>query len=366
VTTDAFESTILNYLSPGEICGLDPPMRLSRRTFLATGLAAAAAVALGGYAAYRMGSSMQPEEAPEMSEVFMVSAADRTSAIQSLLAEFDLAGFEGATVALKANYNSADPFPASTHMDTLQAIVQGLKEAGAAHVTLAERSGMGNTRQVLEKRGVFKLSDELGFEVIVLDELPPDGWLDVKPEGLHWVRGFRIAKVFTESQKVVQTCCLKTHRFGGHFTMSLKNSVGLVAKRDPEGLYDYMTELHTSPFQRLMIAEINRFYKSDLVVMDATEGFVTGGPDRGEPVKPNLMLASKDRVALDAVGVALLRSYGSTPEVMEGGIFDLEQIARAAELGVGVASASEIELVPLDAESEEDAEGIQRILDTQG
>lgn len=366
MTIHAFESTILNYFSLCEICGLDPPMRLTRRTFLATGLAAAAGVALGGYAAYRMGSSIQPEEPPKMAEVFMVSAPDRIAAIQNLLGEFDLAGFEGATVALKANYNSADPFPASTHIDALRTIVQGLNGAGAAQIVLGERSGMGNTRQVLLERGVFNLSKELGFEVIVLDDLPPEGWLEVKPEGLHWVRGFKIAKIFTEAQRIVQTCCLKTHRFGGHFTMSLKNSVGLVAKKDPEGFYDYMTELHTSPFQRLMIAEINRFHKVDLVIMDATEGFVRGGPDRGELVKPNLMLASKDRVALDAVGVALLRSYGSTPEVMEGSIFDLDQIARAAELGIGIASASEIKLVPLDAKSKEHAQGIQSILDTQG
>jgi uncharacterized protein (DUF362 family) len=148
--------------------------------------------------------------------------------------------------------------------------------------------------------------------------------------------------------------------------MSLKNSVGLVARRDPEGVYDYMAELHTSPFQRLMIAEINRFYNTDLVIMDATEAFVRGGPDRGDLVKPSLMLASQDRVAIDAVGVALLRSYGSTPEVMNGRIFELEQISRAVQLGVGVSSASAIELVPLDSESESITGSIRDILDAQG
>ena len=49
---------------------------------------------------------------------------------------------------------------------------------------------------------------------------------------------------------VVQTCCLKTHRYGGHFTLSLKNSVGLVAKRVPGDAYDFMRELHNSPHQR--------------------------------------------------------------------------------------------------------------------
>jgi len=60
----------------------------------------------------------------------------------------------------------------------------------------------------------------------------------------------------THIDTLVQTCCLKTHRFGGHFTLSLKNSVGLAAKRVPEDSYNYMSELHGSPHQRRMIAEI--------------------------------------------------------------------------------------------------------------
>ena len=341
-------------------------MVLSRRKFLAAGVMAAVGIAATGYATYRLGTSVEPLSPPKTSEVFLTSSADRAAAIRELCGGVGLASFRGTTVALKANYNSADPFPASTHLGTLRAIVGGLNEAGATRIVLAERSGMGNTRQVLERTGVFSLSKEVGFEAIVLDETPAKDWAEIGPEGLHWARGFKIAKIFLEAQKVVQTCCLKTHRFGGHFTMSLKNSVGLVAKRDPSGLYEYMAELHTSPFQRQMIAEINRFYKVDLIVMDATEAFVNGGPDRGELVKPDLMLASSDRVAMDAVGVALLRHYDSTPQVMKGRIFELEQISRAAELGVGVASASAIKLVPLDDKSQESTRKIREILDTQG
>lgn len=298
--------------------------------------------------------------------MFVLHTSNRMQAVDRLVGRFDLAGFKGKSVALKANYNSSDPFPASTHPETLRAIVQNLNAADPSKIVLAERSGMGDTRSVLEDTGVFKLADELGFEVIVLDESPAEGWIEVKHEGLHWKRGFRLAKVFAEAEKVVQTCCLKTHRYGGHFTMSLKNSVGLIANRVPGESYEYMSELHASAFQRLMIAEINKSYDVDLVIMDATEAFVRGGPDRGELVEPNLILASKDRVAIDAVGVALLRSYGTTPEVMKGRIFDLEQISRAAELGIGVGSPSAIRLVPLDEESQKIVAEIQRILDTQG
>ena len=83
-------------------------------------------------------------------------------------------------------------------------------------------------------------------------------------------------------------------------------------------------------------------------------------------MEPNLLLASRDRVAIDAVGVAILRSFGSTKNVMKGRIFELDQIRRAAEIGVGVKSASEIELIPLDDKSREPAETMAHILETQG
>ena len=95
---------------------------------------------------------------------------------------------------------------------------------------MAERSGMGNTRTVLEERGVIALAKEKGFSVVVLDELDRTGWTEIQDAGLHWSRGFFLARVVARADRVVQTCCLKTHRFGGHFTLSLKNSVGCIAR----------------------------------------------------------------------------------------------------------------------------------------
>jgi uncharacterized protein (DUF362 family) len=302
----------------------------------------------------------------KIGEVFLTKTTDRDSGIRGLMSRFDLREFSGKRVALKANFNSADPFPASTHLDTLRAIVANLKSMGAEKMTLGERSGMGNTRDVLEALGVFSLAKELGFEVNVLNESAKEDWKKVGKEGTHWLRGFYIAKLFSAADKVVQTCCLKTHRFGGHFTLSLKNSVGLVAKKIPGGLYDYMWELHGSPQQRQMIAEINSQYKTDLVVMDGLKAYVDGGPEGGREVDPNLLLASTDRVAIDAVGVAILRSYGSTSNVMKGRIFDLDQLRRAATLEIGVKSASEIEVTPINEDSRQAAQKIMDMLKKEG
>ncbi len=300
----------------------------------------------------------------DRSEVFLIDASDRAKGIKRLFQEFDLTG--DGTVALKANYNSDDPFPATTHSETLRTLVEFLKASGSGDIIMAERSGMGYTPRVLKNRGVVELSKELGFKLIDLDSLDTDGWEDIQAEGLHWKRGFKIARIFREADTVVSTCCLKTHRFGGHFTLSLKNSVGLVAAQPPGTSYDYMRELHTSPYQRLMIAEINKFFETNIVLMDASVGFVRGGPEQGDPIDPGLLLASTDRVAVDVAGVAMLRLHGTTPEVMRGRIFEQEQISRAASLGVGVASADKIDLVPLDERSRRSAEAIGNILDSQG
>lgn len=303
--------------------------------------------------------------ANSLSEVFILKTTDRATGVPALLSKFNLGDYSGKQVALKANFNSADPFPASTHLDTLRTIVQTLKNAGASSITLAERSGMGDTEQVLEQMGVLALSRELGFNAVILDDVSKEDWIKVEKGETHWLRGFYMAKVFHDADKVVQTCCLKTHRFGGHFTLSLKNSVGLVAKKVPGGIYDYMWELHGSPFQRQMIAEINNHYNLDWVLMDGIKAFITGGPERGTLVEPNLLLASQDRVAIDAVGVAILKMYGAKGKVGEADVFEQDQLRRATELGFGVKSATEIQLTPLNDESRIEAERIEQVLKAQ-
>lgn len=295
-------------------------------------------------------------------EVFIIKTSSRNSAVNQLLENFDFEGFNGKNVAIKANFNSADPFPASTHPETLEYLINYLKAREPEKIVLGERSGMGKTGEVLSEMKVLDLAQKLGFEVVVLDDEPPDSWKKIERNGNHWLNGFYISKLFTDADKVVQTCCVKAHRFGGHFTMSLKNSVGLVAKQIPGEIYNYMGELHISPYQRSMIAEINQYYDVDVVLMDGMKAFIDKGPETGKIVEPNIMLASKDRVAIDAVGASLLRKYKTTRAISGGKIFDLEQIKRASELGVGVKNVQDIRIIGLNPESEAVAGEIEEIL----
>jgi uncharacterized protein (DUF362 family) len=297
-----------------------------------------------------------------MTQVAFVKTQDRQDGVNKALALLEVASVEGKELFLKPNFNSADVPPGSTHNDTLSALVRRLQAMGADRIIVGDRSGMDDTRSVMRHKGIFHMADELGFEAVVFDELGADGWSMTQAPGSHWRRGFAVARPVLEADGVVQTCCLKTHRYGGHFTLSLKNSVGLVAKWIPGESYNYMHELHTSPHQRRMIAEINAAYRPDLILLDGVEAFVEGGPDRGKQVEAQVILAGTDRVAVDAVGVAILRYYGTTPAVSRGPVFRQEQIARAVELGLGVGSPEEIELLTDDPHSEAYAAEIREIL----
>jgi len=300
----------------------------------------------------------------EMTKISVVSTADRTTGTRKAIELLNINLFKGKSVVLKPNFNTADPAPGSTHNDTLRSLILTLQDMGAGKITLAERSGPGDTtHHIMETKGVLHMARELGFDVVDLQTMDRDGWVLVQPEGSHWKEGFLFPRIYREAESIVQTCCLKTHQFGGHFTLSLKCSVGMVPPGlGPGGDYPYMNELHSSPHQRKMIAEINTAYTPDLVVLDGVEAFVDGGPHIGKRVNANVIIAGTDRIAIDAVGVSILRLLGTTPEVIRGRVFEQEQIARAVELGLGISSPDQIEFVTGDAESEELAGKIRQIL----
>lgn len=311
-------------------------MSLSRRDLLqgaaASAALAAAPIALAGAAG------------PARGRVMVVKAATHALGVAACLDALDFTA-DGRDVAVKANYNSADPFPASTHPETLAALLGGVKARRAGQLILAERSGMGDTRRVLDTTGAVAAATAAGARVVVLDDVEREGWQPFRAE--HWPSGLYAARVFTDTPCVVQTMCCKTHRFGGHVTLSLKNTIGLIAKRVPGDDHDYMRDLHSSPHQRAMIAEANLAWRPVLNVMDCLEAFSVGGPERGTRVAPGVFMASDDRCALDAAAIALLRLHGMTGPAARGPIGATAQLARALELGIG-ARPETVQVVPVN------------------
>ncbi len=321
---------------------------MRRRDFLKHS-AAGAAISMFGRAA------SSAVAADPIAKVALVKTNDRAQGIADALKLISFASPKGKKVLIKPNFNTADPTPGSTHNDTLRQLALEMKARGASHLTIGDSCGPGNTKQVMEKKGIPALASELGIDVVNFEELPADGWKQCNPAGCHWKDGFSIAKPVTDAEFLLWTCCLKTHGFGGVHSMSLKLAVGVTNK-------NIRMQMHQSPDIRKMIAELHQAFTPQLVVMDGLDIFVDGGPMTGKLVNAGVIIAGTDRIAIDAVGLAVLKNHGSNPAIMDTKIFAQEQIARAAELGLGVKSPDQIEIVTGDAQSKEYAGKLKEIL----
>jgi len=293
------------------------------------------------------------------SRVALLKTDNRKHGVQASLRGLNVNPVKGKDVLIKPNFNTADPTPGSTHNDTLAALVEEVWAMGAKSISLGERS-YPPTGEVMEKKGILPIMDKMDVKVINFDDLGDRDWVLFKPKGTHWAHGFRIARPILDAECLVSTFCLKTHQYGGIFTMSLKLHVGVVPT-SRHG-YDYMRELHSSPHQRKMIAEINEPFKPSLVILDGVDAFVDGGPATGTRTRGDVFLTSTDRVAVDAMGVAILKMLGSNESIMKPKVFEQEQISRAVELGLGASSPSEIEVIPADENSRNYQDRVVEIL----
>lgn len=326
---------------------------IDRRSFLkksAVGLAVLPAVSFNNISC---GSGAKQS----LGTVAVIKTDDRAFGVREAMRLLNFTPPKDKNIMLKPNFNSADVTPGSTHNDTLEQLVIGLKDRGAAKITIAERSGPPKTQEVMQKKGIFDMSDKLGFDILNFEDLEEADWVHINPDGNHWKNGFYIPRPVTESEYIVSTCCLKTHGYGGHFTMSMKLAVGLTPK-------NMMRELHGAKetYMRDMIAEINQGYKPELVILEGVNAFVDGGPSRGDLKEPNVMIAGTDRVAVDAVGVAVLKEQGANDTIMGRKVFEQDQIRRAVEVKLGITSPDQINFVTNGGESAEYAEKLKNVL----
>jgi len=243
----------------------------------------------------------------------------------------------GDVVFLKPNFNTADPFPASTDLEFLKSVVELVYEAGAKTVLLGDSSTItANTRKVMEKIGVFELEKMPTPPRIYIFE---EGFwgtsaTDVQKAPVKWVRkdlsvgkylkSASLPDILDKADKLILLPCLKTHKYA-QLTGSLKLSVGFV--KPVERL-----SLHFKNLQE-KIAELNTLIKPDLVIMDARKCFITEGPTSGELREPGLVLASTGRVAIDIEGIKIIQSFkGNSLAGIDPS--ELPQIKKAIELGI--------------------------------
>ncbi|MGH7394065.1 MAG: DUF362 domain-containing protein, partial [Candidatus Methylomirabilales bacterium] len=151
---------------------------------------------------------------------------------------------------------------------------------------------------------------------------------------------FHVARAVYEAERLVSVPVLKAHR-SASYSLALKNTVGVVHARNKPWAYG------GSAWEEV-VAELNLAVHPRLYVADALQVMASGGPWSGEVVRPGCILASTDPVALDVVGLGVLKHYGKADHVVGKGVWEQVQVRRAIELKLGVRNAEEVEIVGRD------------------
>ncbi len=266
----------------------------------------------------------------------------------------------GQRVMIKPNMNGpASPKlfegPINTHPEVVRAVIKLVKERGA-HAMVGDRS-MFMTEQAIHTTGFGRVCKEEGAEPFPWTH---SEYVRFHPQKRHWSNGFRMPKILNDVDHFINVPVLKDHTSYAEFTCCLKSYVGVCMP------FDRWMEGPDALHQRNIsekIAELNLAVKPTINIVDATSIMIKGGPGdgllRGDPMNkdaawahPNLVLASKDRVACDSVALAVLKHQGAENNMkgpyVEKSVWDNAQIYYSAELGIGQADPEKITIEDID------------------
>lgn len=240
----------------------------------------------------------------------------------------DLGGWDrylkrGDRVLLKPNFNTADPFPASTDRKFLKACAELFYEKGAIDVIVGDSSTFSvSTDRVMKKLKIYELEKQ-DPPVTICNFDKSEKYKRRIAKG-KFLKSVTLPKILDRVERVVLLPCCKTH-YIAKFTGALKLSVGFMKKSEKMLLHRGNVEEK--------IAELNTMIKPDLVIMDARKIFITEGPTKGEVRSPDLFFASESRIAIDIEGIKTIKGFAGN-DLKEIDENNLAQIRYSKELGL--------------------------------
>jgi len=253
----------------------------------------------------------------------------------SLIGGFELLELNGKRVLVKPNVVGGAGNPTTTAPEVVEAVVELVYEAGAANVYVGDMSALirGNTGKNMETTGIAAAARRAGAQTLAFEDY---GWVKVKVDG-RYVREVDVSEWFFNVDRVINLPVIKTHRYAG-YSICLKNFVGATHFSQRPYLID---RNHWEE----VVAEINLAFRPDLNIVDGTNSMVEGGPWDGTAVQTSLVLAGGDRVACDVVGLGIIQSFGQWEPLKSISPWQMRQVRRAAEIGLGAGHSEEMRLL---------------------
>lgn len=267
-------------------------------------------------------------------------------------------GVEGS-ILIKPNCNTDDPYPRDTHKETVRIIADLLINSGVKpeKIIVGDMSGRARglpTRATMENLGITKAAEEVGIKTAYFEE---EDWVRVKPKNSKWwPNGIKIPKTVYEAERIIFTPILRSHS-SATFTCSLKLGVGLIDAEEREWLHN-----GDNFYEKMM--DINLAYQVDLVIADALKMNVGYKTDLKDEVAPDIITASNNMVASDAVSAALMKYY-KTVLVSNYPTKEQIQFKMAQELGIGYAEMDKISVISNDMNQDGKFKDILRFVESE-
>jgi uncharacterized protein (DUF362 family) len=307
---------------------------------------------------------------------------------------------EGQTVLIKPNVTGAVLSPATTSPEVLYAVIKLAAERGPKRIIVADRSfspifdtSTPKTLDVMKKVGhldaVEQAKSDVKAPVVAvgledceeqLEFLGRKGapmWRKIKPEqATHWPNGFELAELLFAVDHVINVPVIKTH-FQAWFTMSMKAFVGMSHHRTRrefhtafKGDSNLFNQKAAGSRRRLgaegrkqdieeaeplvnRVAELNLGITPAMNILDGSKSFVFGGPSHGDSVEPKLVVASRDRIAADATGVAVLKRYGTERRLQRFSVWENPFLRHGIKIGLGIDAPEKLKLKHAGFDDEE-------------
>lgn len=226
-----------------------------------------------------------------------------------------------ARVVVKPNLCTAvpDKIAASNTDPAIAEAVCEMLLTRTPHVTMAESDGLRQTAwQAFEESGYVPMARRLGVKLVNMSEVE---WV---PQELEPAGKVELPRPLLEADVFITLPVLKTHALT-YFTGALKNQWGCLPQYDRILYHRYLDPL---------LVSLHRLLRPGFAVMDGILGMEGRGPANGKPRRMDVILASRDSVALDA---SAMRLVGLDPARSK-------HVVLAAEAGLGAIDPAHITL----------------------
>jgi uncharacterized protein (DUF362 family) len=241
-----------------------------------------------------------------------------------------------------------------------------VKTRNPGRIVVGDRSArqFPNSMQVFQNAGIEQAALAAGADEVYAAPSPeadPDAWMLLQPTDYEtsWssAGGILCMRRILEADHLINVPTCKNHRYA-LFSLSMKNFMGAIgdSSRDPIHFGDSIGG-NFGPIGRDM-AILNQPFSPLLNILDANTALINGGPqgDSADAVRvsPGLVLASRDRIALDAAAVSLIKLELSRTDVAQPdashetllatNAWSFPQIIEAGMRGIGATSAADVDL----------------------